>query len=119
MSQSHETTPGLVDRLFQGKNKLVALAVEAASLRSSIDHLERSLIREPQVGGEEVSGLYREMGLVLPEVVVRTFDEVIAFHASIAANRRIHLGAGLERSRERLEAVMLEIEEVERLALPD
>ncbi len=45
---------------------------------------------------EKVKSVYEEAGLLLPEVVLRRYDEVEAFHASVIRNRKLYLSAELE-----------------------
>ncbi|WP_026784891.1 hypothetical protein [Pleomorphomonas koreensis] len=84
------------------KGELEHLAAEAAILKSSIRHVERSMEAEVLPDGRDVESLYADMGRQLPENVMRTFEQVRAFHESVIINRRHHLGAELDRSRSRL-----------------
>jgi len=45
---------------------------------------------------ESVRVVYEEAGLLLPDVALRRYDEVEAFHASVIRNRRMYLSAELE-----------------------
>tara|TARA_R110002020_G_scaffold69730_11_gene181484 strand:+ start:3887 stop:5650 length:1764 start_codon:yes stop_codon:yes gene_type:complete len=87
------------------KSEIEDLAVEAAALKSSIRHVERSMEAEVLPDGRAVESLYADAGRQLPESVVRTFEQVRAFHESVVSNRRYHLGTELDRSRSRLRQV--------------
>jgi uncharacterized protein YydD (DUF2326 family) len=58
-----------------------------------LQQLRASLSDEdvPDVG--DVTKLYAEAGVVLPDMVRRRFDEVVRFHRTIIENRRAHLTA--------------------------
>jgi len=58
-----------------------------------VGDIERSIEREDdaQPDHEYVQNMYEQVGIVLPQQVVRRFDEVAAFHESIVNNRRRYL----------------------------
>ena len=58
----------------------------------------RTAIQEEQdVSRGTIENLYRETGLVFPEDLRRTLDEVLEFHQQIVLNRRAFLGDEIER----------------------
>lgn len=57
-----------------------------------LQQLRASLIEEDAPVGD-VTKLYAEAGVVLPDMVRRRFDEVERFHRTIIENRRAHLNA--------------------------
>ncbi|MEZ2130978.1 MULTISPECIES: DUF2326 domain-containing protein [unclassified Sinorhizobium] len=91
------------------KGDLDALAREAAVLRSSIRHVEKSLEAEALPDGRAVESLYANAGKQLPDTVVKTFEQVRIFHESVVNNRRHHLGGELDRNRTRLGDVESEV----------
>ena len=52
--------------------------------------------------------MYAEIGIILPDVVARRFDEVSNFHSSVVRNRRMYLQSELALVIDRLEAVQAE-----------
>lgn len=68
---------------------------EAVSLEQRKRELDEAMAREqPMVKDQtvkQVKTMYEEMGIVLPEVVIRRFDEVSQFHASVVRNRQLFL----------------------------
>lgn len=54
---------------------------------------------------DRLARVYAELGVVLPEVVSRRYDEVAAFHQSVVRNRRAFLQQELESTNSRLEAI--------------
>lgn len=91
-------------------NALEKLSREAAAVTSTIEHLEASVANETGTDGRDLAKLYSAAGIQLPGSVVRTFDEVRAFHASVVANRRYHLSGEMERNRLRAANVKAEME---------
>lgn len=62
--------------------------IEAAIQVESVDSLTPS-------APDHLERVYREAGVVLPDLVRRRFDEVVAFHGSVVANRRHYLSEEL------------------------
>jgi uncharacterized protein YydD (DUF2326 family) len=58
-----------------------------------IRQLRGSLEQEVTPGISDVTDLYAEVGVVMPELVRKRFDEVEQFHRTILENRRSHLSA--------------------------
>ncbi|MFT4274945.1 MAG: DUF2326 domain-containing protein [Rhodopseudomonas sp.] len=58
-----------------------------------LQQLRASLTDEDAPDLGDVSKLYAEAGIVLPDMVRRRFDEVERFHRTIIENRRAHLAA--------------------------
>ena len=64
--------------------------------------LEESLIAERPPPLSNLDALYAEVGVTLPEVVMRRFDDVRAFHESVVQNRRDYLGGELTAAQQRI-----------------
>jgi len=58
-----------------------------------LQQLRASLVDEDTPDMGDVAKLYREAGIILPDMVQRRFDEVERFHQTIIENRRAHLNA--------------------------
>ncbi|WP_064694777.1 DUF2326 domain-containing protein [Rhizobium aegyptiacum] len=100
----------MVSEASQAKNLLEKLSVEAASLKSSLDFIEESLEAEKPGDGEAIAALYRAAGTELPGSVVKSFEDIAAFHQSVADNRRFHLSSQLDSIRRRISAVSAEMD---------
>ena len=104
-----------VEKLATLKGELARLALKAVALRSQVEHIESSLEKVEHPDGRDLVALYDVMGVVLPEVVVKTFEQVKGFHESITANRSVHLAESLARLREQSDEVTAEIEHLDSL----
>ncbi|MDR1449606.1 MAG: DUF2326 domain-containing protein [Propionibacteriaceae bacterium] len=56
----------------------------------------------------QLRAMYEEVGLVLPDVVARRFDEVFDFHASVVRNRKLFLRSELQAVNEQLRVIAAE-----------
>lgn len=70
--------------------------------RSLVEELEQSLQNEANPSYDDLSRLYEEAGIVLPNVVARRFEEVRTFHDSVVQNRRTYLEGEIEAARRRM-----------------
>ena len=76
------------------------------ALRDEVDPAEDAELRE------KLSRVYAELGVVLPELVTRRYEQVAEFHQSVVRNRRSFLQQEVDAANARLAAI-----EVERRAL--
>ena len=67
-----------------------------------IIELEEALKGESPPPVSDLNNLYAEVGVTFPEAIVRRFDEVRAFHASIVQNRKDYLGGELISAQQRI-----------------
>ncbi len=72
--------------------------------RLLIDQLEAALTQEQPPAVGDLETLYREAGVLLPDVVARRFDEVARFHQAVVENRRAHLSAEIESAQGRIQS---------------
>jgi uncharacterized protein YydD (DUF2326 family) len=70
---------------------LAALADENTLDHRYISDLERAMEEETPPSPPDLQGLYREAGVVLPDLVQRRFNDVKTFHESVVQNRRSYL----------------------------
>ncbi len=91
--------------------KINALGEENFIDRRLVSELQASLGEETEPESADLVELYKEAGILLPEMLSRRFEEVALFHRTIISNRRSHLeeeissaGSRIERrEREKLE----------------
>ena len=81
---------------------LGVLADENTIDRQLLDELQQSLNHEVDSSVNNLERLYEEAGVVLPEAVMRRFEDVRLFHESIIENRRSYLGNELEQAKRRI-----------------
>lgn len=90
---------------------------EGLALEQRKRDLELAMQEEGPVASDSemakrLKAMYSEIGIVLPDLVARRFDEVSDFHSSVVRNRRLYLQSELNSVIERLVAI-----DVERSAL--
>jgi uncharacterized protein YydD (DUF2326 family) len=73
--------------------ELGTLADENTIDRLALSELQDTLNREVDPPIYDLERLYKEAGVILPETVVRRYEEVRQFHESIIENRRSYLGS--------------------------
>jgi len=79
-----------------------ALNVENVVDGDLLQQLRASLGEEDAPDLDDVTKLYAEAGVVLPDMVRRRFDEVERFHRTIIENRRAHLNAEIASAETRM-----------------
>src|SRR5262245_31416062 len=82
--------------------RLAKLADENTFDRQVVAELEQAMQVEeaPNVG--QLERVYNEIGLVLPEQVLKRFEDVRTFHDSVVKNRRTYLQGELASAQERI-----------------
>lgn len=70
--------------------------------RQAIADLEEAMASEQAPAVEDLRRLYEEAGIVLPDLALRRFDEVRAFHESVVRNRQNYLQGELISAKERI-----------------
>lgn len=86
---------------------------EAIVLEQRKRDLEKAMREEQQHSSienmqAELQTMYSEVGVVLPDVIKRRFEEVVGFHESVVNNRQHFLSSELSSTSERLSAIALE-----------
>lgn len=66
--------------------------------------IDDALTAEAPPGTEDLERMWSQVGVVLPDLVWATYDQVAAFHNSVIQNRRIHLERERELAEERIAA---------------
>jgi len=82
--------------------KLSALADENTLERRYIAELEHTTVEEVPPPPADLEKVYREVGIVLPDLVRKRFDDVKTFHESVIRNRKGYLHSELEAATHRL-----------------
>jgi uncharacterized protein YydD (DUF2326 family) len=84
--------------------RLAELADENVLDKRYIAELEAATVEEIPPAPSDLDALFREAGVVLPDLVKRRYDEAAAFHESIVKNRRAYLESELDAARRRIAA---------------
>jgi uncharacterized protein YydD (DUF2326 family) len=71
--------------------EMLAIERQAVSLKQTLGHLQNAMREERAPEHEDLTRLYDAVGVELPAVAKRRFDEVQAFHQSVIENRRARL----------------------------
>jgi len=82
--------------------QLARFANENTLDRELIAELETAMLGEQPPSVTELENLYTEAGVVLPDQIMRLFEEVRAFHESVLRNRRSYLQDELTQARQRI-----------------
>ena len=92
----------LSDEAAAARSEMLKLELRAVILKDNITHLTDALHSEVPKPALDVSRLYEAVGIQLPGVARRRFDDVTAFHASVIANRKAYLEAEIEHASSKL-----------------
>ena len=101
--QVHESYQQLARQAASLKDEISEVTLSLAETSAAIDYLTKSISQEGPADYTDVEALYRAAGVELPNVALRRFEDVKAFQASVAANRRHYLEeqiSGLETQRQ-------------------
>ena len=72
--------------------------------RQLLDQLRSALEDERTPKASDLDAVYREAGIVLPELVARRLGEATEFHRAIIENRKAHLRSEIDRTQHRIAA---------------
>lgn len=97
-----DTYREMSDRASAIRGEMLAIERNAVILKQTLDHLEANYRDEQPPATTDVDRLYRAVGIELPTVALRRFEEVKVFHESVVANRRKRLEEQIESTRSQL-----------------
>lgn len=89
--QVHDSYLELANRASTLKDKISEITFALAEADSAVEYMAKSIHQEAPPAYSDVKRLYAAAGIELPSVALRRFDDVKAFQASVAANRRHYL----------------------------
>lgn len=101
----HQSTANLLGQRIQALNDRIL--IESRRISDLEQATEDEEAAQTENLGHHVETLYAEIGVALPDVVARRFNEVEAFHRSVIQNRARYLREGIlaaEETRRRLTA---------------
>lgn len=79
-----------------------SLNVDNIADRELLQELEQTLSTEELPASGDLPKLYKEAGVVLPELTCRRFEDVQRFHERIVENRRSHLTSEIAAAKDRM-----------------
>ncbi|MGR0188419.1 ABC-three component system protein [Azospirillum aestuarii] len=86
-----ESYKELAAEAANAKAEMQAIARRAVSLRETLAHLRGAIEQEHSAPTGDLRRLYASVGVELPGVATRRFEDVERFHQSVLANRRAYL----------------------------
>lgn len=86
-----ESYRDLSRRAARAKTEMQAIGRESVSLEETVQHLEQALAVEMAPEPTDLHQIYNAVGVELPGVALRRFEEVARFYSSVVENRRTHL----------------------------
>ncbi|UAK24040.1 ABC-three component system protein [Sphingomonas nostoxanthinifaciens] len=89
--QVHDSYRDLASQAAALKDSATELTFALAEADSAVEYITKALDQETPPAYADVERLYAAAGVELPDVALRRFDEVKAFQASVATNRRLYL----------------------------
>lgn len=82
--------------------RLADLADENLLDRRYVAELEQTTVEEVPPAPDDLQRLYKEAGVLLPDLVKKRFEDVSLFHESVVRNRRAYLTAEMEAAKQRI-----------------
>ena len=79
--------------------EMTKLSLNLATAKNTVEYLEHTVNQEEPPSFASVDTLYKAVGIELPAVVRRRFEDVQTFQASVVANRRSYLREQVEEAR--------------------
>lgn len=93
-----ESYKDLSQRAARIRADMQATSRELVSYRETAEHLKSALAAEQPPSAPEVESMYQAVGIQLPGLALKRFEEVEKFHASVVANRKKYLQAEWDRT---------------------
>lgn len=100
-----DTYRDLSDEAAAARSEMLKLELQAVVQKDTIEHLTSALNAQVPPTTTDISRLYETIGIQLPGVARRRFDDVAAFHASVIANRKAYLETEITEAKAQIEAV--------------
>lgn len=110
--QVHERFRELADEGAALRTELSRLTLAIASAKDTLTYLERTIADEKPPAYASVAILYEAVGIELPDLARRRFDDVERFQASVVANRKTYLGEQIIESAARLRGMEADLQAV-------
>jgi uncharacterized protein YydD (DUF2326 family) len=83
-------------------NRLAELSDDNVLDKRYLAELDAATVEEVPPAPRDLDALYKEAGVLLPDLVMKRFDDVIAFHESVVRNRRAYLESEIAAGKRRI-----------------
>ena len=83
--------------------KMTELANENVIDTASISDYEKSLQTEAPPTFDDLEQVYNEIGIVIPDLVKKRYEEVHSFHLSVVKNRKNYIESELQAAKRRIQ----------------
>lgn len=83
--------------------RIRAIRGQDSADRRNLQDLDAAIMNEREPDVSYLERAYHQLGVALPDVVLRRYDEVRAFHDSVLSNRRAYLDEEISSTRSRLQ----------------
>lgn len=107
-----ETYRETADKAAVLRVDLQKISQEIVILKQRLRYLEQPAIDDERESSMNVSAVYQSIGIELPGVALRRFDEVDAFHRSVTKNRFAHLKSEVEETKRKIELAEKSLEKI-------
>lgn len=97
-----DTYRELSDEAAAARTEMLRLELKAVALKDNIEHLTNALNSQVPPVVSNVARLYEAIGIQLPDVARRRFEDVAAFHTSVIRNRKAYLETEITEARAQL-----------------
>ncbi|KQP32867.1 ABC-three component system protein [Methylobacterium sp. Leaf100] len=92
----HDTYREMMGQATRAKVEMQAISRRAVPLRETVAHLRASIETERPPERDDLSRLYAAVGIELPDLAKRRFEDVERFHRTVVENRRLRLREEIE-----------------------
>lgn len=100
----HEAYDALMSRAVEAKREIRRISQRRVPLMERIAYLSGALEVGRRPEGDDLVRTYQAIGIELPEMAVRRFEDVRAFHGMLIENRRLRLQEEVDEIQRELDA---------------
>jgi uncharacterized protein YydD (DUF2326 family) len=92
----HDAYREMMDRATRIRTEMQAITRRAVTSRETVAHLRAAIEVERTPERDDLARLYSAVGVELPDVVMRRFEDVERFHRTVVDNRRMRVREEIE-----------------------
>ncbi len=98
-----ESYKEISDEAATRQRELQTCSRQLVSLKETLQYLTIALEEERPFQSIDIRGMYDAIGIELPEMALKRFEEVSAFQTSVVQNRQIHLQSEIDETKRQIE----------------